>query len=707
MGEPRSDFELAHVLFMDVVGYSKLLIDDQRELIAELNAVVRATDAVRTAEAAGKLIRLPTGDGMALAFFTTPEAPVRCAVEIDRVLRQRAELKNLRMGIHTGPVSTMADVNERSNVAGAGINMAQRVMDCGDAGHILLSSRVAEDLAHFRDWSTQLHDLGECEVKHGLRVRVFNLYGEGFGNPSPPAAVTRQEQSGAVQAATTRRSRRTKLAVAIGLGAVMAGIIALALLLRDGSARFATADKSIAVLPFVDLSAAKDQEYFCDGMSEEILDSLAKTEGLRVVARTSSFSFKGKSADVSEIGQKLGVATILEGSLRREGNRIRITAQLINARDGFHLWSDTFERELKGVFAVQDEITRKIVDALKVKLAVAPPARGQQNTEAYDLYLQGLYYSRKSDEESLRKALGLFEGALDKDPQFARAWTGIASVWNWLADSYMKPLEAYPAAKAAASKALALDPRDAEAHVWLGEAERVLGWDYAGERAQLEQALKIDPNSATAHVFLALLLGAEGGNTALALEHVELGRKADPLSAIVSNFAGIILLSSGKIEEAIAEGKRTLELDPDFSYFESALGAAYREQGRLTDALAVYEKAGEVSKQPMPGLAVTYAMAGRTTETRQLLDHFLEQARTSYFAGDAIAQVYVALGEPDEAFRWLDRAAVEHSAPLTGVAFRPEFRSLHSDPRFIDLLRRINLDPEKALAPSRSPDGGK
>src|SRR2546427_6955216 len=199
---------------------------------------------------------------------------------------------------------------------------------------------------------------------------------------------------------------------------------------RRSAASVPIPDKSIAVLPFVDLSQAHDQEYFCDGISEEILDVLAKVEGLRVVARTSSFSFKGKNADVGEIAQKLNVQNVLEGSLRREGNRIRITAQLINARNGFHIWSDTFERELQGVFAVQDEITRSIVDALKIKLAVAPPARTRQNTEAYDLYLKGLYFSNKSDEQSLRKSLTLFQRALDIDPNFARAWTGIAKDWE-------------------------------------------------------------------------------------------------------------------------------------------------------------------------------------------------------------------------------------------------------------------------------------
>ena len=241
--------------------------------------------------------------------------------------------------------------------------------------------------------------------------------------------------------------------------------------------------KSIAVLPFVDLSQAKDQEYFCDGISEEILDALAKVERLRVVARTSSFSFKGKSVDVSDVGKKLNVENVLEGSLRREGNRIRVTAELINARTGFHLWSQTYERELEGVFALQDEITRAIVEALKIKLALSPPAHEQRDTEAYNLYLQGLYFSNKSSEADLRRALGFFQGALEKDPAFSRAWIGISKVWYFLADVYVTPLEAYSASREAALKAIALDQKDAEAHCYLGEARRVLDWDLAGADA--------------------------------------------------------------------------------------------------------------------------------------------------------------------------------------------------------------------------------
>ena len=455
-------------------------------------------------------------------------------------------------------------------------------------------------------------------------------------------------------------------------------------------------EKSIAVLPFVDLSQAKDQEYFCDGISEEILDTLAKTEGLRVVARTSSFSFKGKNADIGEIAQKLNVQNVLEGSVRRDGNRIRITAQLVDAHNGFHIWSDTFERELQGVFAVQDEITRAIVDALKIKLAVAPPARARQNTEAYDLYLQGLYLSNKSDEESLRKSLSLFQHALDIDPNFARAWTGISKAWMWLSDAYVEPLEAGPKWEEAAMKALALDERDAEALSYLGEAKRVLRWDLAGEDADLRRALEIDPNSGTAYFFLGLLRSAQGRSDE-AVAAMEQARKLDPLSPIVSRFTSVIYFCADQLDKAVAEGQRTAQLDPNYVYFESGSAFAYREKGEFDKAIAVYKKDEQILGTPSPGLAVTYAKMGKEADARAILARLIDLRRTRYLAADSIAEIYAALGEKDEAFRWLDRAVAEHSAPIHGIGVRPEFRSLHSDPRFAEILRRIGLDPTQVI----------
>ena len=455
--------------------------------------------------------------------------------------------------------------------------------------------------------------------------------------------------------------------------------------------------KSIAVLPFVDLSQAKDQEYFCDGISEEILDALAKVEGLRVVARTSSFSFKGKNADMSEIAQKLNVQNVLEGSLRREGNRIRITAQLINARNGFHIWSDTFERELQGVFAVQDEITRSIVDALKIKLAVAPPVRTPESTEAYDLYLKGLYYSNKSDEENLRKSLIFFQQALDKDPNFARAWTGIAKAWEQLADAYVRPLEAYPKVKEAAWKALALDDMDAEAHCYLGEAKFLIDRDVAGGETEIKRALQLDRNSATAH-FSMSWLKLDQGDCDEGVKQIQEAEKLDPLSPMIISSAAERYVAADRLDDAISAGKRVLQVDPNYIYFDSTLAGAYREKRDFQEAVALYERAQTVTHFPSAGLAITYAKMGRLEDARRVLNQRTEKSRQQYVPADSIAAVYVALGDKEEAFRWLERALDEHSAPMFYLACHPIFRALRSDPRFADLLRRMGVDPAKALA---------
>src|SRR5881227_1934353 len=456
-------------------------------------------------------------------------------------------------------------------------------------------------------------------------------------------------------------------------------------------------EKSIAVLPFLDLSETKDQEYFCDGMSEEILEALAKVEGLRVVARTSSFSFKGKSINTREIGEKLNVANVLEGSLRREGNRVRVTAELINARSGFHLWTETYDRELAGVFALQDEITRSIVDALKIKLALSLPAQQQPNTEVYDLYLQGLFFSNKSSEEDLRRALNFFQRAVEKDPTFARAWTGVAKVWYFLADIYVKPLDAYAASKEAALKAIALDEKDAEAHCYLSESKRVLDWDLAAADAELKRALQLDPNSAPAHFFLALLplfRGEVKEGLGLVLE----AEKLDPLSPIISYVATAAYLADKRIDEAIIAGQRTQRLDPHYFYLDSNLAAAYREKGNFDEAIALYTKAQEEQRFPSSGLAVTYARMGQQVEAKKILDQLLQERQTRYVSAQTIAAVYVAFGEKEEAFRWLERAAAEHCGTLQWIAFLPEFGALRSDARFPQFLRRIGVAHGSILA---------
>ena len=375
--------EIAHVLFIDIVGYSKLSINDQHAAVEELNQIVRASEQFQRAEAASRLIRIPTGDGMALVFYTSPEAPVQCAVEISRALKEHPRLQ-LRMGIHSGPVSGVVDVNERANLAGAGINMAKRVMDCGDAGHILLSKHVAEDLEEYEKWRPFLHDLGTFEVKHGVRVSVVNLYDDQFGNAKLPRN-SRPPRNAGPACAGRRLARCTSRA---GRNYCWRS----SFFCTDRHARpWLSLDKSIAVLPFENLSSDKENAYFTDGVQDEILTDLAKIADLKVISRTSVLQYKsGVARNLREIAQQLGVANVVEGSVQRSGNRVRVNAQLIDARNDAHLWAQTYDRDLADVFAIQSEIAKAIADQLQAKLSPNEKKAIEQppttDLAAFDLY---------------------------------------------------------------------------------------------------------------------------------------------------------------------------------------------------------------------------------------------------------------------------------------------------------------------------------
>jgi len=454
-------------------------------------------------------------------------------------------------------------------------------------------------------------------------------------------------------------------------------------------------EKSIAILPFNDLSAAKDHDYFSDGIAEELLGALAKVDGLRVAARRSSFWFKDKEAELSEIASKLNVGHVLEGTVRRDGNRVRVTAELIDACDGFTLWSETYEREMHGIFALQDEITRSIVDALKLNLDISPPP-ASRSTEAYDAYLHGLFYSDKSTEDALRKSLEFFQRALEKDPRFSRAWTGIAKAWLWLADAYVPPLAAYPKVRDAAVRALQLNDEEAEAHVYLAETKRILEWDLDGAEAEFNRAVAIDPNSTPSNYFIAALYAARGERDK-ALAYLQRTSKIDPASLWVSNFACELYRYFGLYDEAIVAGERALQLDPTFAHYgEPALAALYREMGRFDDAIALYEKSRDFTGRPGFGLAITYARMNRRKEALQTLEAAI--AGWGYRPGDAIAHVHVALGAHDDAIRELERACEQRSSSLHGVGIAPEFAPLRSDGRFLSILKRIGLEPEKVFA---------
>jgi TolB-like protein/Tfp pilus assembly protein PilF len=495
--------EIGHVLFIDVVGYSKLSIDDQHAAVEELNRVVRASEQFQRAEAAGRLLKIPTGDGMALVFYTSPEAPVQCAVEISRSLKQHPRLQ-LRMGIHSGPVSGVVDVNEQANLTGTGINMAKRVMDCGDAGHILLSKRVAEDLEAYEKWRPRLHDLGSCEVKHAVRVGVVNLYADQFGNPKLPLKFTVQK----------RRTRIRWAAMATALLTLAAIVGGIAILSRHrAQMTLAAPEKSIAVLPFENLSEDKANAYFAEGIQDEILTRLSKIADLKVISRTSTQHYKSAPGNLREIAKQLGVAHILEGSVQKSGDAVRVNVQLIKAANDSHLWADTFDRKLIDVFFVETEVAKAIAEQLRVHLTGREQqviaGKPTENVEAYDAYLRGLAYNLKTATTPANSlgAQKYLREAVRLDPKFALAWALLSYVdaRGYLQLTLQPTTALREEARQAAETALSLQPNLGEALMAMGYYRYACLKDYDTAVRYFEQARQSMPNSSRIPELLAYL----------------------------------------------------------------------------------------------------------------------------------------------------------------------------------------------------------
>ena len=577
--------EIGHVLFIDVVGYSKLLISEQSELLGELNDAVRGTEHFRSAEAEGRLIRLPTGDGMALVFRNSPEEPVRCALEISQALKEHPKLQ-VRMGIHSGPVNEVADVNERANIAGAGINIAQRVMDCGDAGHILLSRHVAEDLQHYPEWRPYLHNVGECEVKHGETISIVNLYTTELGNPSRPRLKRAQTE-------VRRRRRRNALLLA---GSSLIVLITVGLfLLPHASAR--KIDKSIAVLPFENLSAEKENAYFADGIQDDVLTNLSKIGELKVISRTSVMPYRGKASNVREIGKALGVATILEGSVRRIGNRVRVNVQLINADTDEHIWAEDYDRDLTDVFAIQTDLAQKIVDQLQAKLSPAEKAqmehRPTENGEAYLAFVQAQNLGcALEDFDKLKQSEQLYERAVQLDPNFALALARSSLVQSWIVHNFDRTSERREKARTLAERALQLQPDMPEAHLAVGYSYYYGDNNYDAALREFEIAQRGLPNESEVYLAIGAIQRRQGKwaeSTANIEKAVSLNPKEIwPLQNLAFNYQ--MLRNYDAANKTI---DRALALDPKaFEPLEVKSKLAISEKGDF----GVAEKAFEAVK---------------------------------------------------------------------------------------------------------------
>ncbi len=509
---------------------------------------------------------------------------------------------------------------------------------------------------------------------------------------------------------TARELRDDLLDVAAGLGAAAdlgrfasPGAAAPALSARRASAAAGSAARhSIAVLPFRNLSSDSGNDYFCDGLAEELLNALSKIDGLKVAARTSAFAFKGGRESISEIGRALGVTTVLEGSVRSSGSRMRIAVQLSNAADGFQVWSERYDRQMADIFDVQDEITLAVVDALKLRLfgeaRAAALKRGTEDPEAHDHYLKGRFCWNQRTPESLRQAVEHYQRAIAADPGYALAYAGLAGAYvlfGWL--SVAPPRESMPRARAAALRALELDESVAEAHAALGVYLSFYAWDQPASERALRRAVELNPGSATAHHWLGNIALLALGRFDESLAEVRRAEELDPLSPGIASDTGVTLLYARRFEEAIAQFERTLAAAPEFYVARYHLGQALHSSGRPEAAVAEYERCRVATDDPWVTalLARSLARAGRRAEAVSHRDALLAEARGRYVPNYALAIVHAALDEPDEALGWLERDLAERSLFPPFYAHDPVFDELRDDPRFgglVERVRRLRLD---------------
>jgi len=626
--------EIAHVLFMDIVGYSARLTDQQQALVDELNQVVRSCDEFNKAAAAGRLMKIPTGDGMALIFYNSPEQPVECAVEISRVLRHHPGLP-VRMGVHSGPVSAVTDVNDRVNAAGVGINLAQRLMDCGDAGHILLSKRVAEDLQQDGRWRPHLHDLGEVEVKHGERVHVFNFYTGDAGNADPPRKLSEAKPHHQAAARSPEKAAQR--------------------------GRF-----SICVLPFANMSGDTEQEYFSDGISEDIITDLSQVSALHVVSRNTAFTFKGKPVDVRHVASQLNVTHVLEGSVRKAGGRVRITAQLIDGSNDGHVWAERYDRDLNDIFAIQDEISRAIVAALKVKLLPeekkAIERRGTDNVEAYNLYLLGRQIYTIGFEGDRRRGEAIIrfcQRAVEIDPNYAEAWALIAMAEMALRSHF--------------------------------------GGSGDGGVSAAERALELNVNLPEAHAVKARIFSEEKRHDEASRE-IETALRLDSESHPVNKVAALLKFQQQRLEEAIHYFEKAVALEEgDYSsagmMITCYIGLGNREAARRaaqTTLVRTENVLGPDSNNcsAMGHASVALAVLGQRERAKDWMSRALlidpENINSRYNFACALANY---LNDAEGALEMLGPAFEKMGAGLvTHAKVDPDFDCIRDDPRFKAML---------------------
>jgi len=655
---------LAAVMFTDVVGYTALMQDDE-----EAARVVRLhhRKALESAIAAhgGELVQY-LGDGSLSTFPSTVRA-VSAAVEVQQALRDDVPL---RVGVHQGEIAF-----DEQGIYGDSVNVAARIMGMATAGSVLVSDRAQDELRNQRDFSTA--SLGHFDlknVKHPMLVHAVRR--EGLHLP------TREE--------------------ILAHGGGSRGFSATPEVLHSFSATLSDS-QCVAVLPLQNIGGDPENEFFSDGLTEDIIAHLSHVEELKVTSRTSVMRFKGTTDGLRDIAAALNVGTILEGSVRRAGNRLRVVVQLIDARSDQHLWAETFDRDLEDVFAIQSEIALNVAAALRATLGPGEEARTKRHSsdlEAYDAYLHGAFHWNKHTFDCYHLALRSFEQAIELDPAYARAHAGIASCYFWLGFlESMPPNEAYPKVKASASRALAIDDTIAEAHTYLGSALMTYEWDWAAAELEFKRGIELDPNSVVARQGYAVYL-LNLGRTQEALDQTTAALAVDSLWVKGYQDLGFILTLEGKYAEAIDQFEKATELDPGFPTTHVCLGYALVHMRRFKEAIAAFKKSVEAAGGGpffRASLAFALGFSGQREAAQTILDELIAQREETYVQAALIAWIHIGLGAYDAAFHWLQRAFEEHSALLISVPSFGFWDPIRSDERFTQLLDKMDLTARARL----------
>jgi TolB-like protein len=675
MSTREVDRRLAAILSGDVVGYSRLMADDEDATVRTL-AAYREQVGILVRQARGRLVDF-TGDNF-LAEFSTATAAVACAGEIQSVLRARnarlpAERRmQLRIGLHLGEVRV-----EGKRVYGDGVNVAARLQALAEPGGICVSAPVREQLG--TRLAVSYHDLGPQSLKNiSEPVRAYHV------RPVEPAAVP---------VAATPGGRRWAVNASLAVVALAAIVAGWLLLTRVWGGAPASPIRSLAVLPLENLSGDPEQEYFADGMTETLIGDLGKIGALKVISRTSVMQYKGARKPLREIATELGVDALLEGTVSREGDRVRVTAQLIDGRTDHHLWSERYDRDLRGILELQSDVARSVARAVELELSPAEAARlaprGLVDPAAHDAFLEGLFHIERFTLESTRSAIASFERAIEIDPTYAPAHAHLGGAWGMLANDFfaVPHSEGIPKARAAALRALELDGELAYAHALLGAIAQNFDWDWPAGKRHLARALELNPSLAEAHLCYAWHLETRGHHEEAIAENrraVELA----PLDLYMRNHLAIRYWLARRYDEAFEQVRLVLERDPNFAAAQFSNAVAFGTLGRYEEQIDALERMPGFPPAAISAFREALSREGHTGYAHAVLGFLRSAPRPRPFD---LALIHGQLGERDEAFAELERSYAARDGRLVYLRVDPRLDPLRDDPRFADLVRRIGI----------------